>query len=170
MARYENAFRRRIYRGLKTDDSRLFIGVGSDYKALFLEVLLMHLEENAAKNYLKKRLGIAAISSELEVKLKRPFNAKARLKAFDVDEFDPLRTDTRYWGADKVTQEFIDELIAVQSRLFQKMAGYSRFDRGRLSLIVGLACPILNRKKDQKSPRSGGTGVPVGMCVDTRIF
>ncbi|MER0169237.1 MAG: ATP-binding protein [Nitrosomonas sp.] len=111
VARYEKAFRRRIYRGLKPDDSRLFIGVGSDYKALFLAVLLMHLEENAAKNYLKKRLGIAAISSELEVKLKRPFNAKARLKAFDVDEFDPLRTDTRYWGADKVTQEFIDELI-----------------------------------------------------------
>lgn len=113
VARYEKAFRRRIYRGLKPDDSRLFIGVGSDYKALFLAVLLTHPEENAAKNYLKKRLGIAAISSELEVKLKRPFNAKARLKAFDVDvdEFDPLRTDTRYWGADKVTQGFIDELI-----------------------------------------------------------
>ncbi|MBK7002955.1 MAG: AAA family ATPase [Rhodoferax sp.] len=109
--RYEKAFRRRIYRGIKSDESRLFIGVGSEYKAIFLAALLSQSEDSKASKYIKVRLGIASVGAELQVTLKQPFNAKSRLKVFDADEFDPLRSETRYWGADKITQEFIDNLV-----------------------------------------------------------
>ncbi len=114
---YEKTFRRRIYRGVKSGESRLFIGVGSEYKALFLAVLLAQPEDSNARKYIRDRLGIASVGAELQVALKQPFNAKARLRAFDVDEFDPLRSETRYWGADKITQEFIDKLVnCIQSK------------------------------------------------------
>lgn len=109
--RYEKSFRRRIYKGIKPSDSRLFIGVGPEYKALFLALLLAQPENGKAKEYIKARLGIASVGAELRIDLQQPFNAKARLKVFDADEFDPLRYETRYWGADKTTQKFIDKLV-----------------------------------------------------------
>lgn len=109
--RYEKSFRRRIYRGIKPSDFRLFIGIGPEYKALLLALLLVQPENSKAKEYIKARLGIVSVGTELRIDLQQPFNAKARLKVFDADEFDPLRYETRYWGADKTTQEFIDKLV-----------------------------------------------------------
>lgn len=119
VTRYEKAFRRRIYTGVKPSDSRLFIGVGSEYKSLFLAVLLTHPEASRASDYIAKRLDIASVGASLHVKLKKPFNAKARLKALanrertsEANEFDSLNPKTRYWGADGATQEFIEKLVS----------------------------------------------------------
>ena len=118
VARYEKAFRRRIYRGVKPGDSRLFIGIGPEYKALFLALLLTQPRESKARDYIEQRLNIASVGEIFQVCLKKPFNAKARLKALEYKEkfsepkeFDPLDPITRYWGADNATQEFIDKLI-----------------------------------------------------------
>lgn len=117
-ASYRKAFRRRIYRGVKPGESRLFVEIGPGYKALFLAVMLTQSGTSTAKSYVKQRLNIASIGKTLQVGLKRPFNANARLKALGnkenssvPKEFDPLDPTTRYWGADSTTQEFIEKLI-----------------------------------------------------------
>jgi predicted ATPase len=119
VTRYEKAFRRRIYSGVKPSDSRLFIGVGSEYKSLFLAVLLTHPEASKARDYITQRLDIASLGRNLQVKLKKPFNANARLKALsnregssETIEFDSLDSKTRYWGADDATQDFIEKLVS----------------------------------------------------------
>lgn len=109
--RYEESFRKRI-KGANFDESRRFIGVGPEYKSLLLSVLLTQPGNSNARQFVCQRLGIASIGADLQLVLKRPSFAAGALNALGtgrIENFDPR---THYWGADGITRDFLDKLVA----------------------------------------------------------
>lgn len=105
---YESDFKK----GLKEanqGDTREFIGIGKAYKALLLSVLLLQTDECKAKKFIVKKLGIKAIDNQVKITLKRPFYAKK--KGYDIDL---VQTETRFWKAQGITLQFLDELSTVK--------------------------------------------------------
>lgn len=117
---YETKFRGRI-KGANTDESRRFIGIGQEYKALLLAVLLAQPAGNRAHIFIRQKLGIDSLGitkpgtdevSEpvLRVDLQRPDYAQgSERERYDIDYVD---TATRYWRAVGITKEFLDTLNA----------------------------------------------------------
>ncbi|ABB39292.1 hypothetical protein Dde_2495 [Oleidesulfovibrio alaskensis G20] len=101
---YEEAFRKRIKRA-DFDEARYFIGIGPDYKALLLAVLLMQPDTCKARQFICQKLGIATVALEAKVALERP--AYAADSRFDIELND--ETD-RYWKPEGITATFLDRL------------------------------------------------------------
>lgn len=108
--RYEGSFRKRI-KGANLDESRRFIGIGPDYKALLLSVLLTQPANSKARNFICQKLGIQSIGTDLELVLQRPSFATGALKALGADSIENFDPRTHYWGADGITRDFLDKLV-----------------------------------------------------------
>lgn len=100
---YEANFGRRIKKA-DFDESRRFIGIGPEYKALLLAVLLMQKPENKARLFIQEKLGIKTVAPEVRLELRRPVYATdARYNIED------LLAD-RYWKPEGITKVFLDRL------------------------------------------------------------
>ncbi|WP_295376313.1 AAA family ATPase [uncultured Stenotrophomonas sp.] len=108
--RYEGGFRRRI-KGANLDESRRFIGIGQEYKALLLSVLLAQPASNRARHFVSQKLGIERIGTELELVLQRPSFAAGALKLLGADSIENFDPRTHYWGSDGITREFLEKLV-----------------------------------------------------------
>lgn len=118
VAKYETMFRGRI-KGANLEDSRRFLGIGQEYKALLLAVLLAQPADSKAHTFIREKLGIASLGvtkpgteqvSEpvLRVDLQRPDYARVSEKQrYDIDSVD---TATRYWRPVGITKDFLDTL------------------------------------------------------------
>ncbi|TFF04863.1 ATP-binding protein [Pseudomonas sp. BCA14] len=112
---YTESFRRRI-KGASLEDSRRFIGIGPEYKALLLAVLLVQPEGTTARTFISKKLGIEKLGITkpgtvevtepvLRIELRRPEYAEGK------DEFNfENNDDDRYWKAQGITKDFLDIL------------------------------------------------------------
>jgi predicted ATPase len=109
--RYEETFRKRI-KGANLGDSRRFIGIGSQYKSLLLAVLLAQPDDNKAREFISKKLGIASIGNDMRLEFNRPAFANGRLKMLEVDAIENFDPRTHYWGADGITRDFLDKLVS----------------------------------------------------------
>lgn len=99
--RYEGSFRKRIKKA-DFDESRLFIGIGPEYKSLLLSVLLMQKVDNKARQHICNQLCIEFVAPEVKLVLQRPWYAND--KRFNIE--DPV-TD-RYWKPEGITRIFLD--------------------------------------------------------------
>lgn len=109
--RYEDGFRKRI-KGANLDESRRFIGIGPEYKAVLLSVLLTQPEDNKARRFVCQKLGIEGTGADLQLVLRRPPFAAGALKAFGADEIEHFDPRTHYWGADGITRDFLEKLVS----------------------------------------------------------
>lgn len=103
--KYENKFRERI-KNANFDQSRRFIGIGSEYKELLLSVLLMQQHDNKARQYICQKLTIQEIGPEVKLILQRPAYAEKN-SSFDIENNDE---SDRYWKAEGITKNFLDRL------------------------------------------------------------
>lgn len=116
VAGYEEVFRRRI-KSANPGATRRFIGIGPEYKALLLAVLLIQPEDGRAHIFIREKLGIDKLGitkpgtdnvteSVLRIEFQRPEYARGK-KEFDIE----LNDDTdRYWKADGITKTFLETL------------------------------------------------------------
>jgi len=118
---YESSFSKRIKKA-DFNESRRFIGIGPEYKALLLAVLLMQKADNKARQFICDKLGIATVAQEVTLTLKRPAFAD---KKFEIEAFDPK---THYWGAEGITRQFLDKLIGCVKGAFNHGNVYSATD------------------------------------------
>ena len=118
VAKYEAKFRGRV-KDANLEDSRRFIGIGPEYKALLLTVLLVQPEDGKAHTFIRQKLGIHKLGitkpgtdqiSEpvLRVALHRPDYARGSEK--EKDNIDPVETATSYWRPVGITKDFLDTL------------------------------------------------------------
>lgn len=106
---YEASFSKKI-KGANLEDSRFFIGVGSEYKNILLTLLLIQDGTNKASNLLKKKMKIKAITPSFNLILKRPIFAVSRLKALGFESIDNFEEKSHYWGADGITFDLLKQL------------------------------------------------------------
>jgi predicted ATPase len=125
--RYETDFRKRI-KGANPDESRRFIGIGSEYKQLLLAVLLIQPAENRARQFICQKLGIASVGSDLQLTLQRPAFATSALKALNMDGIENFDPRTHYWGADGITRDFLNKLVTCVKGEFSHGNVYSSAD------------------------------------------
>jgi predicted ATPase len=120
VAEYEEKFRGRI-KGANLEDSRRFIGIDQEYKALLLAVLLVQPEGGRAHTFIRQKLGVDKLGitkpgtdeiSEpvLKVSLQRPDYARGSEK--EKYDIDPVEIATRYWRPAGITKGFLDTLSA----------------------------------------------------------
>jgi len=102
--KYEKAFRDRLRRA-NHNDSRRFIGIGPEYKALLLSVLLMQNDDNKARQFICQKLDIKTVGTEVTLVLKRPAFVDKKLK------IEPLDPKTIFWGIEGITRQFLDKLV-----------------------------------------------------------
>ncbi len=101
--KYEANFGKRIKKA-DFDESRRFIGIGPEYKALLLAVLLMQRADNKARLFIQEKLCIKTVAPEVRLELRRPVYATdARYNIED------LLAD-RYWKPEGITKAFLDRL------------------------------------------------------------
>lgn len=122
--RYEADFSKRI-KGANTNESRRFIGIGSEYKQLLLAVLLAQPEDNKARQFVCQKLGIESVGSDLQLALQRPAFAAGALKALNMDGIENFDPRTHYWGADGITRNFLDKLVTCVKGEFTHGSVYS---------------------------------------------
>jgi predicted ATPase len=103
--KYKQTFRKKI-KEADFNESRYFIGIGSEYKELLLLVLLIQIDENKARQFICHKLDIKTVAPEIKLVLKRPTFADKKLA---IDSFDP---NTHYWGSKGITRQFLDKLVA----------------------------------------------------------
>lgn len=115
---YELNFSKRIKKA-DFNESRRFIGIGPEYKALLLAVLLMQKTDSKAREFICGKLGIASVGQEVALVLNRPLFAN---KKFEIEAFDP---QTHYWGAEGITRQFLDKLISCVKGAFNHGNVYS---------------------------------------------
>jgi predicted ATPase len=105
---YEENFKKTL-KEANEGDVREFIGIGKEYKALLLAVLLLQPDSNKTKEFIRKKLGINTIGTQLKIILKRPFYA--RKKGYEIDRVDKT---TSYWKAGGITRKFLDLLETIK--------------------------------------------------------
>jgi predicted ATP-binding protein involved in virulence len=106
---YEASFSKKI-KGANLEDSRFFIGVGSEYKNILLTLLLIQDGTNKASNLLKTKMKIKDISPNFNLILKRPIFADSRLKTLGFESIDNFEEESHYWGADGITFDLLKQL------------------------------------------------------------
>lgn len=135
---YEKNFRGKI-KGANIRDSRFFIGVDAAYKNLLLANLLIQPESSKAREYIRKKLGISSVGSNIDFVLQRPSFANSRLRKLgfgSIDHFDPA---SHYWGADGVTREFLDKTLTCIKMEFNHADIYfPNIDEYRFSVNIEL--------------------------------
>lgn len=107
----EEEFRKKI-KGADLSESRRFIGIGPDYKELLLSVLLIQPNNNKARQYICKKLGINTIGTDVMVVLKKPDFADGRLRDLGYKGIDNFDSRTHYWGALGITRNFLEDLVS----------------------------------------------------------
>jgi ABC-type Mn2+/Zn2+ transport system ATPase subunit len=105
---YEDNFKKTL-KEANEGDTREFIGIGKEYKALLLAVLLLQPDSNKAKEFIRKKLSIKSIGDELKIVLKRPYYAQKR--GYEIDRVD---RSSNFWKADGITRKFLDVLTSVK--------------------------------------------------------
>ena len=105
---YENKFKSSL-KEANEGDTRKFISIGKEYKALLLSVLLLQPKECKAKLFIENKLGIKTIDNQVKITLKRPFYAKK--KGYDIDS---VQSETKFWKAKGITQSFLNKLETVK--------------------------------------------------------
>lgn len=115
IADYEEKFRGRI-KGANLEDSRRFLGIGQEYKALLLAVLLVQPSDSRAHTFIRQKLkidrlgitkpGTADVSEPvLRIDLQRPDYARGgEKKKYDIDNVDVA---SRYWRPLGITKDFL---------------------------------------------------------------
>ncbi len=115
IADYEEKFRGRI-KGANLEDSRRFLGIGQEYKALLLAVLLAQPSDSRAHTFIRQKLkidrlgitkpGTADVSEPvLRIDLQRPDYARGGEKEkYDIDNVDAA---SRYWRPLGITKDFL---------------------------------------------------------------
>jgi ABC-type Mn2+/Zn2+ transport system ATPase subunit len=118
LGRYEDRYRRRLRRAETAIGSR-FIGIGSACKKLLIVVLMLLPEENLARQYLCRKLGILSNRRTVSIILKRPQFASA-------GEHDPFDDAQRFWGAQGAVRTFLDQLLGCIEGEFTPGSIYDR--------------------------------------------
>lgn len=120
VADYEERFRGRI-KGASLEDSPRFLGIGQEYKALLLAVLLVQPSDSRAHSFIRHKLridrlgitkpGTADVSEPvLRIDLQRPDYARGSEKEkYDIDVVDVA---SRYWRPIGITKDFLETLSA----------------------------------------------------------
>ena len=115
IADYEEKFRGRI-KGANLEDSRRFLGIGQEYKALLLAALLVQPLDSRAHTFIRQKLkidrlgitkpGTADVSEPvLRIDLQRPDYARGGEKEkYDIDNVDAA---SRYWRPLGITKDFL---------------------------------------------------------------
>lgn len=106
---YEASFSKKI-KGANLEDSRFFIGVGSEYKNILLTLLLIQDSTNKASNHLKTKMKIKAINPNFNLILQKPIFADSRLKTLGFESIDNFEEKSHYWGADGITFDLLKQL------------------------------------------------------------
>ena len=104
--------RNRKKKSLSKEETRKFIGIGSDYKSLLITVLLLQSDDLNAKKFIVDKLGIESLGEEIKFIFKRPEYASDK-KKFHFDEIDP---EKRFWGAEGFIRTFLDDLYDVKRK------------------------------------------------------
>ena len=117
--KYETRYRRNID-SAEVDDSRVFIGIGPDYKQILLSLITCLPHDNQARQYVFRKLRIRDKQDTIIFKLKRP--RKTYAKGVVIDAFDPR---THYWGLRGLPRDFVDNLIMCIKDEFQHRDIYS---------------------------------------------
>lgn len=113
--RYELDFSKRI-KGANSNESRRFIGIGSEYKQLLLAVLLAQPAENRARQFICQKLGIAKLgmrkpgTDELTEPVLRLVFERPTYAIGDKFNVEYNNADDRYWKAEGITKGFLDRL------------------------------------------------------------
>lgn len=116
--RYQDRYRRRLRRADATMLPR-FIGIGPECKKLLIVVLMLLPENNLARQFLCRKLGILGNSRTANIVLKRPFFAGA-------GDHDPFDDAQRFWGAQGPVREVLEQLVASIEGEFTPGSIYSR--------------------------------------------
>ena len=115
---YENNFRKRIKQA-DFSESRNFIGIGPDYKALLLAVMLIQPETCNARTFICQKLTIEKIGLQkpgteertepvLKLVLERPEYAKgSNFENYTIENNDE---SDRFWKPEGITKIFLDRL------------------------------------------------------------
>lgn len=127
---YENNFRKRI-RQADFSESRDFIGIGPDYKALLLAVMLMQPEACSARKFICQKLSIEKIGllkpgtkepertePLIKLVLTRPEYAKKNKADYSIENND---ADDRFWKPEGITKIFLDRLNNCITRSFGEL-------------------------------------------------
>lgn len=104
--RYRESYRRSVRRANIANLPR-FIGIGPDYKAVLLALMLMLPEETPARQFLCAKLGIVSNGGTVTVKLRRPGKGIVAQKT----AHDPFDKDQLFWGVGGAARAFIDRLL-----------------------------------------------------------
>ena len=128
LSTYEKDFRDTLNRNRNTSplpesSIRRFCGIGNEYKAILLAVLLLQPEANIARQVVVEKLGIKSISDEILFDLKRPSYAKST--DFDFDPVDPTQ---RFWRAEGPSRVFLDTLFSSDSKENPPIRNEGRID------------------------------------------
>ncbi len=104
--RYRESYRRTVRKANVADMPR-FIGIGPDYKAMLLALMLMMPEETRARQFLCAKLGIEGTGGTTWLKLRRPGKGIVHQR----DAFDPFDDGQLFWGVKGVARLFLDRLM-----------------------------------------------------------
>ena len=130
--RYRDSYRKKV-RNSNIIDLPRFIGIGPDYKAMLLALMLMMPEETRARKFLCAKLGIEGVGSTTWLKLRRPGKGVVHQSR----HYDPFAEDQLFWGVQGVAREFLDQLLSCITGGFTPGSLYSRdTDTYRINIDV----------------------------------
>lgn len=130
--RYRNSYRQRIRKSNVADIPR-FIGIGPNYKAMLLALMLMMPKATRARQFVCTKLGIEGVGSKAALKLQRP--GKGIVHQTRV--FDPFADNELFWGVQGVARTFLDQLMRCITGDFTPGSLYDRdTDTYRLDIDV----------------------------------
>ncbi|WP_279142515.1 AAA family ATPase [Photobacterium phosphoreum] len=132
LEKYEQNYRRNIDKA-EVDDSRIFIGIGPEYKQLLLSVVTLLPLDNQARQYVYEKLSLCNEQSSITFYLKRP--RKTYAKDVVIEEFDPR---THFWGLRALPREFVDRLLKCIRGEFQHRDIYNNAEQ-RYKLCIDIA-------------------------------
>lgn len=132
IGRYRDSYRRKV-RNANVADLPRFIGIGPDYKAMLLALMLMMPKATRARQFLCAKLGIEGAGSKAVLTLRRP--GKGVVK--QTYRFDPFDSEELYWGVKGVARGFLDKLMTCITGGFSPGGLYDRdTDTYRLEIDV----------------------------------
>lgn len=128
--RYRDAYRGTVRKANVAAIPR-FIGVGPDYKAVLLALMLMLPETARARQYICTKLGIETVGGTVLLTLRRP-SVAAKKRAYD-----PLDDGQLFWGVKGLARGFLDQLVSCITGAFSTGEVYDRAnDTYRLNIDV----------------------------------
>ncbi len=132
IGRYRNTYRGAVRKSNVADIPR-FIGIGPDYKAMLLALMLMMPKETCARQFLCSKLGIEGVGSKTVLKLRRPGKGVVNQKR----DYDPFADEQLFWGVQGSARRFLDRLMDCITDAFTPGSLYARdSDTYRLEIDV----------------------------------